>query len=464
MPDRPLAQLDDDGFTAAVLRYFDGGADEAALHAIRGALGRSDAHCRLFVEVCEQAAWLRERRELRERRIGGRATRWPWRGVVGRFAAAAAIVLGLVAGIAALIGTARRPSSDARAHYATLTDVRDAAFGPSDLPTTPGSPLSGGFLKLTRGQVELTFDSGAQVTVTGPAEFGINSASRGFLRSGKLVAFVPKQARGFTVGAPGCAVIDLGTRYAMKVDGQGVADVEVLEGTVEVRPGEGGAQRLGREDVARVWSDGRVRVHKITKLRLEPVSFEEEVDRSGSPGGQEILPVTGPLGVVGVSGSIHTGRSVMSLVMEFKPPAIREGLRSAVLELTKDSANYQRNRVIGVELYAVLAPTRDEAIAELFDRQGHPLRPPSLRISGAFIPPYQPDGSVVRLELANRLRAAGSVKGGEQRLFVALVPDRDVAADFMQRVRVRRQGCAIVWVDGATDLSSSVDARQSDGQ
>jgi hypothetical protein len=69
--------------------------------------------------------------------------------------------------------------------------------------------MPGGFLNIKSGQVDLTFVSGATVRLTGPCSFGINSGRRGFLERGQLHCYVPPAARGFTIGTPGCAVVDL---------------------------------------------------------------------------------------------------------------------------------------------------------------------------------------------------------------------------------------------------------------
>ncbi len=126
--------------------------------------------------------------------------------------------------------------------FATLIDVRGAVFGESDVPTSPGSQLPGGFLRLESGEVDLEFFSGARVTLTGPCSFGINSVKRGFLERGELLAQVPRQARGFTVGAPGLAVVDLGTEFEMSV-GPRASQVRVITGEVLVFDGRGGEGR-----------------------------------------------------------------------------------------------------------------------------------------------------------------------------------------------------------------------------
>lgn len=137
---------------------------------------------------------------------------------------------------------------------AVLTGVQDAVWEPGSLAAglSVGEPLVPGVLKLRSGRVTVEFDSGAAVAVRGPAEFGINSADRAWLGRGRLGAVVPASAKGFTIGAPGLAVVDLGTRFGLTVGADRLARVEVLEGHVKVRV-------PGRADVD-------LRTHEAAKL------------------------------------------------------------------------------------------------------------------------------------------------------------------------------------------------------
>jgi hypothetical protein len=171
-----------------------------------------------------------------------RATR-PY-GPTIRYAAAAAIVLAVIGFFATIFTLSSRPTeSQDRAPVATLIDSTNAVWELSAPERGPGegsSPrigdqLPNSWLKLKSGTAKLEFFSGAQVTLTGPCEFGLNSPMRGFLKLGKLAAYCPKSAHGFTVAAPGCAVVDLGTRFGMDVDSRGTAEVRVIEGAVDLR-------------------------------------------------------------------------------------------------------------------------------------------------------------------------------------------------------------------------------------
>jgi len=118
-----------------------------------------------------------------------------------------------------------------------------------------GKPVHAGIVDLKYGSLMFRFHSNAEVTLKAPAKFGLNDARRAFLHEGELAAFCPEEARGFTIGAPGCAVIDLGTRFWMKVDPLGFTDVRVTEGRVDVQRDNGEVVSLLRGGSARAPRD-----------------------------------------------------------------------------------------------------------------------------------------------------------------------------------------------------------------
>jgi hypothetical protein len=71
------------------------------------------------------------------------------------------------------------------------------------------------------------------LTLEGPAELDLVAIGRVHCRRGKLRARVPAGAEGFVVSAPGTAVVDLGTEFALNVADDGKARVMVFEGEAE---------------------------------------------------------------------------------------------------------------------------------------------------------------------------------------------------------------------------------------
>lgn len=119
---------------------------------------------------------------------------------------------------------------------------KDVKWQRSSSDLRVGSRLKPGTLLLESGSIELTFLSGALVTLVGPAELQLLSEKQAFLSRGKAAAKVPKEAIGFTIKSPDAAVVDLGTEFAMSVDQQGDSLVKVYDGEVRVSLiGEDGA-------------------------------------------------------------------------------------------------------------------------------------------------------------------------------------------------------------------------------
>ncbi|SMP78832.1 Concanavalin A-like lectin/glucanases superfamily protein [Neorhodopirellula lusitana] len=89
-------------------------------------------------------------------------------------------------------------------------------------------------IRVSEGVVVVEFDCGAQVTLQGPADMEVVSADRGFLRNGRLTAFVPPVAVGFEIQTPRGRVIDHGTQFGITVDEDGASETHVFDGEVEM--------------------------------------------------------------------------------------------------------------------------------------------------------------------------------------------------------------------------------------
>jgi len=180
-----------------------------------------------------------------------------------RWAASLATIVLVVGAVSSLMQSARRHDERIEAFVAEdSVNVSDEASGPQQLVAevtyvsdsavwrNPNGSLAlasrvsaGQSLTLVRGQVELTYTSGAKLLLTGPSEFLVESAG-GKLGLGELVASVPKAGHGFTIETPHGKVVDLGTEFGVVVDDFGVSQVSVFEGKVETLPtGNAGVAR-----------------------------------------------------------------------------------------------------------------------------------------------------------------------------------------------------------------------------
>jgi len=148
-------------------------------------------------------------------------------------------------------------TSPAEEFVARLTGAKGCQWV-GDKFQTGDTLRKGQHLELAGGFAEITFDSGAQLVLEGPAILDVTSAWDTTLRRGTLRATVPPEAIGFTIANEAVDVVDLGTEFTIIADGKGAADVLVLKGEVEATPQQPSVQEsiLLREYEARRFAHG----------------------------------------------------------------------------------------------------------------------------------------------------------------------------------------------------------------
>lgn len=100
-----------------------------------------------------------------------------------------------------------------------------------------GETLAPGRLHLAQGLAQIEFFSGATVLIEAGTELEILSAWEARCHGGRLRVRVPPAAKGFIVHAPDMKLEDLGTEFALNVEGQTSA-VRVEEGEVIAHTGQ----------------------------------------------------------------------------------------------------------------------------------------------------------------------------------------------------------------------------------
>jgi hypothetical protein len=117
---------------------------------------------------------------------------------------------------------------------ATLNSTRNAVW--NEWHASKEGWLYPGAYSLESGTVTFTFDSGAVVAVSGPAEFQLKSPFKMELSLGEACFFVDEPARGFVVDTPHATIEDMGTAFSVSVDdaADGGSDVNVVDGEVKV--------------------------------------------------------------------------------------------------------------------------------------------------------------------------------------------------------------------------------------
>lgn len=158
-----------------------------------------------------------------------------------RLIATAAIIMFVFGYLSGQIGM--QPSQHIYDMSTELESENDGSFGlitslvgvewdgpPTDLlQDQESSPI-----RFKSGLVEVTFKSGVRALVEGPAEIQITGENQAYLERGRLVANVPKGAEGFTVDHQQGKLVDLGTEFAMNIQGLSPVEVGVFRGEVEV--------------------------------------------------------------------------------------------------------------------------------------------------------------------------------------------------------------------------------------
>lgn len=96
----------------------------------------------------------------------------------------------------------------------------------------PVSFRAGERISLSSGLLVLEFDSGATVTLEGPATATAVSDNALSLYTGIMTANVPDKARGFTVQTSSGEIVDLGTEFGVVASEDGAVEAHVFKGEV----------------------------------------------------------------------------------------------------------------------------------------------------------------------------------------------------------------------------------------
>ena len=107
-------------------------------------------------------------------------------------------------------------------------------FQADGIAVRPGDPAQVGIFRLERGIARLDFSNGAQVAIEGPASLEIVDDRHVVLQHGIATARVPESAHGFVVETTSTRVVDMGTAFGVSVNDDGITNVCVFEGEVEV--------------------------------------------------------------------------------------------------------------------------------------------------------------------------------------------------------------------------------------
>ena len=197
-------------------------------HTQLEALLRDDWQARrLYLELADQQARLLQQPavntgRLKQPSVMSRTVRWRTSALL---ASAAAIVL-----LAFIVWPRAAVDNEAISNgVAMVSDTLDAAF--AETAVRSGDTIAPGKLTLNKGLAQIEFFSGATVLIEGATQLEIISAWEARCVSGRVRVQVPPAAKGFLMHAPDVKLEDLGTEFALNVNGQDSA-VHVFDGEV----------------------------------------------------------------------------------------------------------------------------------------------------------------------------------------------------------------------------------------
>jgi hypothetical protein len=217
--------------------------------------------------------------------------------------AGAAVILLLLAGIGGThlyrssIDEQRRQIA-ARTEVAEFRSDRGCIWQDETESPAEGAKLSSGQrLQLVSGSAKLQFNRGAAVVLEGPAEIELISAVSMRLVHGTVAVRVSGPDKEFVVISPDASIVDLGTSFGVHRGANGLTEVEVFEGAVEVFPqgDDANGKVLGVGASARIRGAG---IHRGLELgasstdhfgNLLELLWDDVVlaDMEGAPAGEE---------------------------------------------------------------------------------------------------------------------------------------------------------------------------------
>lgn len=117
---------------------------------------------------------------------------------------------------------------------ASVKSIVGAVWADGQQPLKHGEALQDEWIHLDEGVIQLEFQTGAQVSLEGPAALQVVAEGECFVRRGTLVVLAPAEIGSFKVNTRNSEVVDLGTEFAVAVSESGEMVVHVLDGEVEI--------------------------------------------------------------------------------------------------------------------------------------------------------------------------------------------------------------------------------------
>jgi FecR protein len=226
---------DGDRLESLIDAVIDGRCDEPGLRRF-SELVRDDPRARAaYLDQIRMHALL----EWRHGQVGmpvdrGSPKRRRWFALGRRWSIAAVFLIGVGPVVLALLSSRLGRSGTG---IATLIEARDVVWAKGQSPIAVDARLDPREIRCVSGMLRISFDSGAVVTLEGPADLRILSGMRLRAVRGRITARMTGNTKGFTVETPNTLVVDQGTVFGVEVDDSGQTGVVVFNGLVDLSCG-----------------------------------------------------------------------------------------------------------------------------------------------------------------------------------------------------------------------------------
>lgn len=128
---------------------------------------------------------------------------------------------------------ARIDSSDG-VPAAMIIEEHDAVWERTEWTQDVSKPLVPGWLKLKSGRALIDFLGGTTIALEGPAELGLNSDSRAYLKSGRLAVVGTSRNHDFTLTTANLTILSQSANFGLAVNPDNESELHVFEGSVQV--------------------------------------------------------------------------------------------------------------------------------------------------------------------------------------------------------------------------------------
>jgi ferric-dicitrate binding protein FerR (iron transport regulator) len=177
------------------------------------------------------------------------------------------------------------------------------AYGEAETAYAVGETVKSGPLVVSRGLMRLDFSNGVRVTIEGPARVELIDEMQMVLHHGVVAVTIPESAIGFVIDTAAAHVVDLGTSFGISVSDEGITEVCVFDGEVEVNSPEADRPNAAR----RLVKEGQAIRASEDSNTIDSVAYETSRFENVWPVNSGVLQTTGSMRFVSPGPDFHPG-------------------------------------------------------------------------------------------------------------------------------------------------------------